>query len=69
MTVTPLMPEWPDVRCARCGHIYTVNLTGGDGVQLVTGNCPACRHQKFNTQLAGNVEAVDVELDTGNDAA
>lgn len=48
MSVHPILPEFPVVRCDRCGHEYEV---GVERSILVRGNCPSCAHERFSTSM------------------
>lgn len=43
--VTPLLPNWPWVRCDACNRIFEV------GEQ--PRRCPACGHDRFSTRMDG----------------
>ena len=46
--VYPILPTFPDVRCDRCGTVYTVDV---ERSVLVRGNCPNCAHERFSTSM------------------
>lgn len=49
--VTPMLPEWPEVRCDTCRRTYTIPVA--DRFGLVTGSCPRCGHERFSTTMTG----------------
>ena len=50
MSVLPMLPTFPEVRCDKCRTVYTVSAPPG---HIVTGNCPKCGWERFSTSLVG----------------
>lgn len=42
-----LHPEWPKVRCTRCGRIYEPDRSSF----LIVGDCPRCHCVTYNTVM------------------
>lgn len=61
MTVYPLLPTFPEVRCDECSTIYTVETR--DGV-ILRGSCPDCGHERFSTSVPAASVSVVVEWHT-----
>lgn len=58
--VTPILPEWPEVRCDNCRRVYTMPPERREG--LVTGRCPRCGGGIFSTTMRGMDGAMLVDV-------
>lgn len=51
VSVYPMLPTFPEVRCDNCRHVYTVNEPPSGG--LIHGLCPKCGKDRFSTTFVG----------------
>lgn len=58
MTVIPMLPTLPEVRCDQCRRVYTVNTMAWP----IRGQCPKCGHEKFSTRMGGDGNATVVNV-------
>ncbi len=52
MSVQQFSPTWPIVRCTRCHYLYEMPTSKREGI--VTGDCPRCRCETFDTTIDTN---------------